>query len=138
MNLFLIFSAYLFITEFVKSVINNDKNIAKTSLDPIIFLLNELFNIEVQKGPKLKLRRKIRIEVSLDDLLISKPEVPDIDQLLASESMAGEEEEQTKTLQPHLSKQDVKTLVCKQDSTSTSLYSYIKQSLKYEFFISQF
>lgn len=108
---------------------------------PIIFLLNELFNIEVQKGPKLKLRRKIRIEVSLDDLLISKPEVPDIDQLLASvwsESMAGEEEEQTKTLQPHLSKQDVKTLVCKQDSTSTSLYSYIKQSLKYEFFISQF
>lgn len=101
---------------------------------PIIFLLNELFNIEVQKGPKLKLRRKIRIEVSLDDLLISKPEVPDIDQLLASESMAGEEEEQTKTLQPHLSKQDVKTLVCKQDSTSTSLYSYIKQSLKYEFF----
>lgn len=105
---------------------------------PIIFLLNELFNIEVQKGPKLKLRRKIRIEVSLDDLLISKPEVPDIDQLLASESMAGEEEEQTKTLQPHLSKQDVKTLVCKQDSTSTSLYSYIKQSLEYEFFISQF
>lgn len=104
---------------------------------PIIFLLNELFNIEVQKGPKLKLRRKIRIEVSLDDLLISEPEVPDIDQL-ASESMAGEEEEQTKTLQPHLSKQDVKTLVCKQDSTSTSLYSYIKQSLKYEFFISQF
>lgn len=104
---------------------------------PIIFLLNELFNIEVQKGPKLKLRRKIRIEVSLDDLLI-EPEVPDIDQLLASESMAGEEEEQTKTLQPHLSKQDVKTLVCKQDSTSTSLYSYIKQSLKYEFFISQF
>lgn len=135
MNLFIIFSAYLFITEFVKFVINNDKNIAKTSY---YFLLNELFNIEVQKGPKLKLRRKIRIEVSLDDLLISEPEVPDIDQLLASESMAGEEEEQTKTLQPHLSKQDVKTLVCKQDSTSTSLYSYIKQSLKYEFFISQF
>lgn len=57
--------------------------------------------------------------VSLDDLLISKPEDLNIDQLLASESMAGEEEEQTKTLQPHLSKQDVKSLVCKQKSTLT-------------------
>lgn len=76
--------------------------------------------------------------VSLDDLLISKPEDLNIDQLLASESMAGEEEEQTKTLQPHLSKQDVKSLVCKQKSTLTYFHTYIKQSLEYVFFVSQF
>lgn len=91
------------------------------------------FVCEVLNSLKLKLRRKIRSEISLDNLQFSKPEALILARRLASESMAGEIEEQTKTLQPHLSKQDVKTLVCTHKSIVVHFHNYLLGCSKYIF-----